>query len=188
MFQYNPFLRYIDATGDALNFTMDNGVPLIKYDLADGGHVLSFAEATQHLPAAARRTAWKLPFVTLDGRRDNTIIFYAANIYPEHVHAALNDKKFLRKITGKFAMRKDYRPNKDQFLEINVELRPDEKPTATLSAGIAKHVVARLLDINMEYKFLWSNLDKDIRPRIVLRPYQHEVYFRPGLKPRYIIK
>ncbi len=188
IFQYNPFLRYLDVTDGILNFTLNSGVPLIKYDLADGGTILPFSEATQHLSPSLRRSAWKLPFVTLDGRRDNTIIFYAANIYPEHIHAALNDKKFLRSITGKFAMRKEYLKNKDEFLEIHVELRPRQKVTAALATAIAKHATSRLLDINMEYKFLWSNLDKDIRPRVILHPYQCEPYFRAGLKPRYIIK
>ncbi len=188
VFQYNPLFRYIEASGRALNFTSDNGIPLIKYDLGDGGSILPFTETTARVPKKALRGAWKLPFVTLDGRRDQTIIFYAANIYPEHIHSALNDPKFLGKITGKFALRKDYLKNKDQFLEMNIELRPGVKPTATFANTIGKHVVSQLLNVNMEYNFLWNNLDKDIRPRIVLRPYQDVVHFRPGLKPKYIIK
>jgi phenylacetate-CoA ligase len=188
VFQYNPLLRYIESSGSALTVTADNGVPLLKYDLHDGGRALTFAEGAEHISPAAARSAWQLPFVTLNGRRDHTIIFYAANIYPEHIHLALNEPKFLRHVTGKFAMRKDYLPNKDQFLELNIELRPDVKPTASFENAIAKRVVERLLEVNMEYRFLWSNLDKDIRPRVILRPYQHDVYFRPGLKPRYITK
>lgn len=37
---------------------------------------------------------WKLPIVTLRGRSDQTIIFYAANIYPEHIHHALSKQSF----------------------------------------------------------------------------------------------
>jgi phenylacetate-CoA ligase len=188
VFQYNPLFRYIESSDGALAFTSDNGIPLIKYDLGDGGTIVPFAQAAQHLSSRELRGAWKLPFITLDGRRDHTIIFYAANIYPEHIHLALNKSVFLRKITGKFAMRKDYLPNKDQFLEINVELRPNEKPTPELTISIEESIVEKLLTVNMEYAFLSKNLDKNIRPRVVLHSYQNDPYFRPGLKPRYIVK
>jgi phenylacetate-CoA ligase len=188
IFQYNPLLRYIESLDGTLAFTSDNGVPLIKYDLGDGGTIIPFAQAAQHLSAKELRGAWKLPFVTLNGRRDHTIIFYAANIYPEHIHLALNEPVFLRKITGKFAMRKDYLPNQDQFLEINIELRPDEKPTPELATSIEERIVEKLLKVNMEYAFLSKNLDKNIRPHVVLHPYQDPLYFKVGLKPRYIVK
>ena len=186
VFQYNPLLRYIESVNNELFFTSASGIPLIRFDLHDSGQVISYATAQK--TATLPKNSWHLPFVTLNGRSDQTMIFYAANIYPEHIHLALNEKKFLNHITGKFTMRKDYLKNMDQFLEINIELQDRTRPTATLTRALEDQIVKRLSQVNMEYRFLQQHLEKDLRPRVVLRPYQDQAYFRPGLKPQYIIK
>ncbi|TSC82106.1 MAG: phenylacetate-CoA ligase [Parcubacteria group bacterium Gr01-1014_20] len=198
LFQFNPYLRHIESVKGELIFTSASGLPLVRFNLKDGGKVVKFKEMSSALDdyepkwraelkaSGGDKVLWKLPFVSLLGRSDHTIVFYAANIYPEHVHSALNHEPFLRKLTGKFTMRKDYRDNMDEFLEINIELKSRVKPTRTLALVIREHVIKRLKEVNMEYLFLWNNLDKDIRPRIKLWPYQHQKYFKPGLKPKYI--
>lgn len=198
LFQFNPYLRYIESVRGELVFTSASGLPLIRFNLKDGGRVTKFNEMVSTLNdfepkwrqdlkvMGGEKTLWQLPFVSLLGRSDHTIIFYAANIYPEHIHSALNQEPFLKKLTGKFTMRKDYRGNMDEFLEINIELRSKIKPSRTLALLVQDRLIKRLKEINMEYLFLWNNLDKDIRPRVKLWPYQHQKYFKPGLKPKYI--
>jgi hypothetical protein len=83
-------------------------------------------------------------------------------------------------------MRKDYTKKMGEFLEINIELRKAVNPDPSFQKLIQKHVTDHLQKVNMEYLFLWNNLKQDIRPRIKLWPYQHERYFKPGLKPKYI--
>lgn len=187
LFQYNPLLRYIQMHGEELLFTADSGVPLVRFNLHDAGATMSYAEGIAPLKKIPQRT-WKLPFVTLRGRADHTLVFYAANIYPEHIHAALNAPRFLKSITGKFVMRKHYDRRHDALFELNVELQPGVEKSRHLAAELTSHVTKELRHINMEYDFLWNHLDKDLTPRIVLRPYQDPGHFRPGLKPKYIIK
>jgi phenylacetate-CoA ligase len=187
LFQYNPLQRFIQTDGEELLFTADSGIPLIRFNLHDAGEVMSFAQGTAPLKKLPRGV-WKLPFVTLRGRADHTLVFYAANIYPEHVHSALNAPRFLNNITGKFTMRKDYDKKQEAYLELNVELQPKIRASTTLRDKLAVHVTKELRRINMEYDFLWEHLGKDLTPRVILRPYQHPTYFRPGLKPKYIIK
>lgn len=179
-----------------LLFTSASGLPLIRFNLHDSGQIISYRRIQTmmqeyHWNKKIKRdgiaSSWQLPFLTLWGRSDHTIIFYAANIYPEHIHAALHRKPFLGKTTGRFLMRKDYRKNMDEFLEINIELRHNVKSHRTLARAIQDQIVLKLEEINMEYLFLRNNLDKDLRPRVKLWPYQHKKYFRPGLKPKYIL-
>jgi phenylacetate-CoA ligase len=199
LFQYNPFLRYIESVGDELIFTCASGLPLIRFNLHDSGRVIPFGKMQEALnqerpkwrkmlkQGEASQSSWQLPLVALWGRSDQTIIFYAANIYPEHIHTALNYRPFLKKITGKFVIRKGYLKSMDEFLEINIELRPSVRQSRQLARRIQDHVVKKLREINMEYLFLCNNLDKDLQPRIKLWTYQHKKYFEPGLKPKYII-
>ena len=142
IFQYNPLFRYIETHKQNLLFTSRSGVPLIRFDIKDRGAVIPFSVASKFVRPP--QNTWNLPFVSLWGRSDYTIIFYAANIYPEHIHAALNNKKFLPKITGKFTMVKDYKKNMDEYLEINVELRPSIKVNKKLTKEIQSEVVNKL--------------------------------------------
>lgn len=203
IFQYNPAWRYIEtnAKSSDLLFTVASGLPMIRYNLKDSGCLVGWEVASELLDSASpewARTAgggtkkvggiWKLPLVGLYGRSDQTLVFYAANIYPEHIRQALQHPSLIDKLTGRFTMRKDYLPNMDQFLEINVELAPNVHESETKIQSVETRVIETLKQINMEYLFLTKNLDKDLDPVVRLWPYQHEKYFKPGLKPKYILE
>lgn len=198
VFQYNPAMRYIEAVDDNLVFTSASGIPLIRFNMKDRGRVLPLAEVEAALgdgrpgwqeefeKLSGRGLNWKLPLVTLNGRTDHTVTFYGANIYPENIKAALCRKEYLGKLTGKFTMKRGYLKNMDQFLEINVELRPDVESSQELLSHLGETVVMTLQRVNMEYLFLCNNLNKNLMPQMKLWPYQYKKYFKPGLKPKYI--
>jgi len=189
LFQYNPLWRYTEVENRELLFTSTSGLPLIRYNLHDIGQIISLAEVEKIIPKLESRQLnhWRLPFLALWGRSDNTVIFYAANIYPEHITHALNDNVLFGKLTGKFVMRKDYLQNMDQFLEINIELKKGIKSTKKLTQFIQERMVNELKKVNAEYFDASNHLqDKDLKPRINLWSYQDEKYFKPGLKPKYI--
>ena len=192
-FQYNPLFRYIESAGEELIFTSDSGIPLIRFNLHDNGHIISFTKVKSELEKyrnlnikSVVNPIWQIPFVALEGRSDYKIAFYAAKIYPEHIKRSLGISPFFPKLTGKFTMRKGYLKNMDEFLEINVELKKGIKPSLALAKLLQKCIVSGLQKYNMEYLFLCNHLDKNLKPKIKLWPYQHELYFKPGLKPRYI--
>ncbi len=198
LFQYNPLSRFIEVSEKKeLLFTAESGIPLIRYNLKDSGQIISYEEMetalSEHRPdwkkeiRDAGYPLWKLPFVTLEGRSDQTIIFYAANIYPENIKTALEHKKYFHLLTGKFTMRKINADAKEQFLEINVELAPNVKPSLVDAKMLARSIFEKLKEVNMEYADAVSHSSKDLRPRVNLWPYQHEKYFRSGLKPKFII-
>ncbi|MDO8523939.1 MAG: hypothetical protein Q7R74_01785 [bacterium] len=198
LFHYNPALRYIENSRKGnLLFTAWSGIPLIRFDLHDAGRVITRSEMQEALVSERIRLRkdlkkcgwrpWNLPYVALFGRSDYTLVFYAANIYPEHIHAALNSKEFLKKITGKFSMEKKYTPSMDERLIIHVELQERQRGSGNLQTEIKKKVVDALERVNMEYRFLRHNLDKDLVPKVALHPYRDSEYFKAGVKPRYII-
>jgi phenylacetate-CoA ligase len=195
LFQYHPLLRHIEPLNKELLFTSNSGLPLVRFNLHDQGAILPLSLAREvldeHQPTwktqTGGRALWQLPLAALWGRSDQTVVFYAANIYPQHIHAALHQSQFLPKLTGKFTLRKDYYKNMDEFLEINLELRPGIQPAVVLAKAIREQVITTLRRINIEYLFISEHLDKDVRPKIKLWPYQHSRYFKAGLKPKYII-
>jgi phenylacetate-CoA ligase len=199
-FQYNPIMRYIETSGSDLLFTSASGLPLMRYNLHDGGSIVSFKNVLSTLdltrPAwrgefardSKQNSIWQLPFVALGGRTDQTIVFYAANIYPEHIHLALNYGPFLKKLTGKFVMHKHYLKNMDEFLEINIELKQNILPSKVFAKSIENYIFNKLREINMEYLDVSTkNAHKLVCPVIKLWSYQHEKFFKPGLKPKYIL-
>lgn len=197
LFQYNPFFRYIETIKNELIFTSASGTPLMRFNLHDTGRVISFLMMRETLDKVRpgwqkelgnkdREAIWRLPFVVLGNRSDMTVVFYAANIYPEHIRAALQHPPFLKKLTGKFVMQKGYLRNMDEFLEVHIELRDKMRAGENLKRALEHHLVKKLKEVNLEYADASARLDKDLRPRVILRSYQHEKYFRPGLKPKYI--
>jgi phenylacetate-CoA ligase len=188
IFQFDPLLRYIESINDELIFTCAPGIPLIRYDLHDSGRVISNEQIKQSgidLP-----NGWQLPFVTLNGRSDRTAIFNAANIYPEHIHAALDEKEILKSITGKFVLQTAYDSKYDTALNIHIELRPRSKPTVKLTSIIGRHVTQTLRRINAEFADMERAYmaNKKNHPKLIiqLRSYQDKDYFPVGVKPKYI--
>ena len=129
---------------------------------------------------------WRLPFLTLEGRTDQTIIFHAANIYPENIKVTLEHKEYLSLFTGKFTMHKVSIGKAEQFLEINVELMPHIKLDRVNLKKLTERIFEKLKEVNLEYADAVSHSSKDLRPRILLWPYRHEKHFKQGVKPKYI--
>lgn len=194
VFQFNPMSRYIETVRRELIFTSASGLPLIRFNLRDSGITFPLSKALttleQYSPNWQSRAKnfplWRLPLVALWGRSDYTIIFYAANIYPEHILAALHQTQFLKLLTGKFTMRKGSLKNMDEYLEINLETRQKIKNTPKLRAQITADIFNKLKSINSEFADASSRFGGKTVPHIKLWTYQHDKYFKPGLKPRFI--
>jgi phenylacetate-coenzyme A ligase PaaK-like adenylate-forming protein len=175
--------------------TADCGTPLIRFNQHDAGTLFTqkdiansvadakFTKAVENLP-----WRWNLPFVTLSERSDRTLVFYAANIYPEHIQRALNQSAFFPKLTGRFVMEKRHTKKMDPKLYIVVELQPHSKENTSLKERLQKEIHATLRTVNREYHDASERLvDKDLAPHVELRPYQDGTYFKAGVKARYIL-
>lgn len=101
LFQYNPLDHYIETNTDReLVVTINRRLlsPRVRYNIKDEGGVLTFEDVCTRLPMAGidittvlpqGAPLMRLPFVYVFGRRDSTISYMGANIYPEDVEAGL---------------------------------------------------------------------------------------------------
>ena len=89
--QYDPVARYFETHAGTLLFTGDNGVPLIRYHIADEGGLIPYREMIEYCAdlGFAPLPGPELPFVYVFGRSLFTVSFFGANVYPENVTVAL---------------------------------------------------------------------------------------------------
>src|ERR1022692_1107370 len=192
LMQYDPLSLFFEVLDGTLLFSGDNGVPLIRYHIADEGGVvahedmLAFCAKLGFDPLAdlgGKRGAPPLPFVYVFGRSHLTVSFYGANIYPENIAAGLEQPNVSGWVTGKFVLEVTEDADQNPHLAVTAELAPgqDDSPGRQLLA--AESIRAHLIRLNSEFAHY---VPADYQtPRITLLPAGHPRYFPPGVKHRY---
>ncbi|XVQ12397.1 phenylacetate--CoA ligase family protein [Spirillospora sp. CA-255316] len=189
--QYDPYVRFFEESGDGtLLFTGDNGVPLVRYHIADEGgliahgDMLAFLERHGFRPTT-RAVAFAAPFAYVFGRSHFTVSFYGANIYPENVTVGLEQPGIRDAVTGKFVLEVAEDADRDRRLTVTVELASgsDPGPGADLAGRIADSIRTQLLRLNSEFAHYVPEGKR--LPVVRLRPAADPEYFPPGVKHRY---
>ena len=192
--QYDPVSRYFELHEGTLVVTGDNGVPLIRYHIADKGGLLSQSAMRSFLGdwganlltghgADTVRPGHDLPFVYVFGRADFTISYYGANIYPENVAVGLEKPELTAWVTGKFVLEVPETSARDKVLRLTVELGPGVAADETKAAKIADSVRQELLRLNSEFAN-YTPAEKQL-PEVILRVFEDPEYFPAGVKHRY---
>lgn len=194
--QYDPLSRFFEVTPEGtLIVTGDNGVPLIRYHIADKGGLVPYEAMLRFVkkqggdPLGALQTdqgLHPLPFVYLFGRADFTVSYYGANIYPENITVGLERDPIKNWITGKFVLHVQETQEKDKVLSVVVELLPgiteDEQKRETIAGSIQRE----LLRLNSEFAHYVPSERQ--RPEVILKPAGDPDYFPVGVKHRYTRK
>ena len=193
--QYDPRVRYFEARQGTLLFSGDNGIPLIRYHIADSGGLLDYADLLSflrrydfdplpELRAASDRGIRPLPFAYVFGRADFTISYYGANVFPENVTVGLEQPPIDAWVTGKFVMQAREDADHNAYLSIVVELAPD-----TTAIGVDgrsdRRVQSRTTSSRLNSEFLNYVPAERRRPRVELRAFGDPEYFPLGVKHRY---
>jgi phenylacetate-CoA ligase len=195
--QYDPRSRLFETHGETLLFTGDNGIPLIRYHIADSGGLTSFDAMLAFLadhgfdPIAELRhdhatgvpVTRELPFVHVFGRSQFTVSYYGANIYPENIAVGLEQQPIASFITGKFVMESREDADRDRYLAIAVELAPGVIGSEEIRTGIAQSIAAQLRRLNSEFAH-YTPPERQL-PRVTLHGSGDPEYFPPGVKHRY---
>ncbi|WP_245966562.1 phenylacetate--CoA ligase family protein [Sphaerisporangium album] len=190
--QYDPVSRYFETRDGTLLFTGDNGVPLIRYHIADEGGVVPFDAMVEFCrkhdfdPTAGHsgdEAVPKLPFVYVFGRSLFTVSFFGANVYPENVTVGLERADIGEKVTGKFVLLAEEDADRDRRLSVVVELAPGVRPDPGLAPVIAESIRAELLRLNSEFAHYVP--PEYQTPAVVLRGTGDPEFFPPGVKHRY---
>jgi phenylacetate-coenzyme A ligase PaaK-like adenylate-forming protein len=118
IFNYIPTQRFFEEINHELVCTGDNGMPLIRYNIHDLGGIIS--------PGTFKieNRAWDLPGLYLFGRSNHAVVFYGANIYPEHVQKSLEDSSVISSTSGRFFLEVKETDDHDPGLYISIELGP----------------------------------------------------------------
>ncbi len=191
--QYDPCRRYFETSDGTLLFTGDNGVPLVRYHIADSGGLIAYRDMLAFLAArgfdplpelaAAGLAVRELPFVYVFGRADFTVSYFGANVYPENITVGLEQPGIREWVTGKFVLQVSEDADRNRHLAVAVELAPGETAGAERTARVTASILAQLLRLNSEYG---SYVPEAYRtPRVSLIGAGDPHYFPPGVKHRY---
>jgi phenylacetate-CoA ligase len=192
--QYDPLARFFEAHEGTLVFSGANGVPLIRYHIADTGGVIGYGAMLHRLAAAgfdARaelaghdwRGVRELPFVYVFGRTHFAVSFFGANVFPETVAIGLEQPAIAPHVTGKFVLQAREGLDAVPHLALAVELAPGAKADAIDAEAIAESVLAQLLRLNSEFKNYTP--PEYQRPRVTLHQAGDPEWFPVGVKHRY---
>ena len=199
--QYYPHLTYFEEVGGELVATgFGSSYPLVRYRLHDRGGVIGFDEMiekfkelnidilAQAMRAGIGETIMRLPFVYVYERSDFVVVLRGANIYPEHIRAALQLRELEADVTGKCAIAKKEDKKLSERLEVHVELRKGVPQIAARIRRVSKAILAELCARNSEFAYLYTTEGTSIAPRILLHSYEDPVYFPPGIKQKWVIR
>jgi phenylacetate-CoA ligase len=194
--QYDPMSRFFELMDGTLVVTGDNGIPLVRYHIADRGGLASHGEMMEFLRGwGADLQAYglepgdrtpALPFVWVFGRADFTVSFYGANVFPENVVVGLEQPDTKGWVTGKFVMEVRSGADGSEFLHITVELAPELTETEAMAGILARAILAQLRRLNSEFAHYVPAARQ--QPVVELRPFGDPDYFPRGVKHRYTRK
>ncbi len=194
LIQYDPLTRYFEVEAGTLLFSGDNGIPLIRYHIADEGGIINYDEMLAFLASKGfdplllpelkdRQGIRDLPFVYVFGRSQFAISYFGANIYPENVTVGLERSPICEWVTGKFVMQIRETTDRNVELSIVVELAPGEVGTPERERSIAAAILYHLRRLNSEFANYVPELNQT--PQIELRSTGDAEYFPVGVKHRY---
>lgn len=181
--QYDPESRYFETVNGTLLFTGDNGIPLIRYHIADDGGLIPHVAIRDF---CARHgfdpgDGPDAPFVYVFGRSLHTVSFFGANVYPENITVGLERDPISAWVTGKFVLETIEDADRDRRLRITVELAAGQQHADANT--IAESIRTELRRLNSEF----ANYVPEERqlPDVDVRQHGDPEYFPIGVKHRY---
>jgi phenylacetate-CoA ligase len=187
-------MRYFEVADGTLLFSGRNGVPLVRYHIADTGGVIGYDDLLHRLAETGfdpvktlARSDWRgvreLPFVYVFGRTHFAVSYFGANVFPETIAIGLEQPEIAPHVTGKFVLQAREGLDEAPHLALAVELAPGAARDAISAEAIADSVLVQLLRLNSEFKnYTPANYQ---RPRVTLHTAGDPEWFPPGVKHRY---
>lgn len=198
--QYNPLFINFEAVNGEILLTGDSAIPLVRYAIGDKGGAFTYDQIEKRLLSAGidlkkqlsytrlSKSVSKLPFVYLYERIDLSATFYGMWIYPEWFKSALLAWPIRKYLTGKFTIITKFDKNQNQFLEINLELKKGMSAKKINKKLIRDGLIESLRKNSSEYRELSDKLKTKAWPRLKYWSYESNIYFRPGIKQKWVKK
>ena len=159
IFQYNPLETYLETTADheILCTITTTAVlnPRVRYNIGDEGRLMSYDELAAIVGAGALRMGqadrMRLPLLFLYGRRDSTISYMGANIYPQDVENGLYRDNPLAHQIESFCLTLDEHTDLESRPVVHVQLRAGVRPTGALADACRRGVVRYLAEVSRDF-------------------------------------
>jgi phenylacetate-CoA ligase len=195
--QYDPGRRFFETHDGTLLFSADNGIPLLRYHIADEGGLIGYRDMLAFCarhgfdPVAGlgreagpgARGVRPLPFAYVFGRSYFTVSYFGANVYPENVTVGLEQPAVSGWVTGKFVLEVADDADGNPRLSVTVELAPGETGGAARERVLAESIRAQLQRLNSEFAhYVPASYQL---PDVTLRPAGDPGCFPAGVKHRY---
>jgi phenylacetate-CoA ligase len=167
VFQYNPLETYLETTADGELLCTVNSTavltPKLRYGVGDEAVLRSFPQVMAAIPVEARedaRRAWRtdrmrLPLLFLFGRRDSTVSFMGANLYPQDVEYGLYAGNPLAHLLEGFRLELEEDADLESRAVVHLQLRdgaaPSEADRAELARRCRAGVLAHLAAVSRDF-------------------------------------
>ncbi len=169
IFQYNPLETYLETTdaGEILCTINNTAVlnPRVRYNIGDEGLLMTFSAAAKAIDAdgpgwAEAEPVWRaerirLPLLFLFGRKDTTISYMGANIYPQDVEYGLYHGHAMAHLIESFCLSLEEYADLESRPVIHVQLRAGVRLTdadqQTLTAQCRSGVLAHLATVSRDF-------------------------------------
>jgi phenylacetate-CoA ligase len=192
--QYDPGSRFFEEHDGTLLFSGDNGVPLVRYHIADEGGLIGYQDMlafcgrhgfdpVAELGGPGARGIRPQPFAYVFGRSHFTVSYFGANVYPENVTVGLEQPAVSGWVTGKFVLEVTGDADGNPHLSVTVELAPGEVGDPARERVLAESIRGQLQRLNSEFAHYVPARDQ--LPAVTLRPAGDPEYFPVGVKHRY---
>ncbi|GAA1770117.1 phenylacetate--CoA ligase family protein [Luedemannella helvata] len=149
IFQYNPLETYLEVTDDSEVLCTINSTavlaPKVRYNVGDEGRLISFPDvmaATGHDPgavAAFRVDRMRLPLLFLFGRKDSTVSYMGANIYPQDVEYGLYQGNPMAHLLESFCLALHETADLESRPVVHLQLRADAGLDEAGRAALVEH-------------------------------------------------
>lgn len=198
--QYIPSFISFDTKDSGIHITGNSSIPLVNYSIGDHGGTFTFTQIKDKLLShgidiykEAKRFKikdymYQLPFVYVYERIDMSTTLYGLQIYPETIKEALIKKPFDEYLTGKLTLISKFDVNHNQYLEINLELRKRKELTNVQKTQLLNQIINNLRTKNSEFRELSNFLKERAVPKLVFWPSEDPLYFKPGIKQKWVDK
>jgi phenylacetate-CoA ligase len=183
--QYDPGSRFFEVRDGTLLFSANNGIPLLRYHIADEGGLIGYRDMLAFCgrhgfdPVAelgpGARGVRPQPFAWVFGRSYFTVSYFGAN--------GLEQPAVSGWVTGKFVLEVAGDADGNPHLSVTVELAPGEAGDAAREHMLAESIRGQLQRLNSEFAhYVPAGYQL---PQVTLRPAGDPEYFPAGVKHRY---
>jgi len=175
--EYNPKVRYLEAYRGKILLTVNQPVPLIRYNTKDRGGLIKGAEVIKIL----KKYGYKMPhsilnkyFVYILGREDSVRLL--SNIYIEDITYCLEKSCYSEKFTGKFKYGLD-RSKLKNSLKLLVYTKHDCSLSKEQQVIFKKELNKNLSLVNPDFKMVGKGIEFDFN---ITYEEENDIVFKGG--------